>query len=153
MNRQMDLSARSNTTGAAAGAVAVDGLLHGIVAGLAMALVMAAAGLTYGESPLALLERFNPPGATLPLVGLVMHLGVSAFYGILFALLRRLVRRPAPLGLSLAAGAGYGVVLWLFAISVLLPSTHAALLQVPPLTFAAGPVVYGLVLGYFARSK
>ncbi len=153
MNRQMDLSARTHT----AGAVAADGLLHGIVAGLAMALVMAAAGLTYGESPLVLLERFSPPGATSPLVGAAMHLGVSAFYGILFALLWRLVhrvsRQPMPMGLALVAGVAYGVALWLFAVSVLLPSTHAALLQVPPLTFAAGHVIYGLVMGYFARAE
>ncbi len=149
MNRQMDLSVRSHTASAAA----VDGLLHGMLAGLAMALVMAVAGLTYGESPLTLLGRFNPPGANSPLVGLVMHLGMSAFYGIVFALLWRLVRRPAPLGIVLASGVGYGVALWLFATFVLLPATHAPLLQVPSLTFAAGHVVYGLVLGYFIRAK
>ena len=149
MNKQIDLSARSHTTGA----VAVDGLLHGIAAGIVMALYLIVAALTYGESPAALLGHFNPPGAESPLVGLVMHLGMSAFYGILFALLWWALRRPAAPGVALAAGVGYGFVLALFAELVLLPASHAALQQVPPLHFAIGHVFYGLVLGYLAHRK
>ena len=78
-----------------AGDAAVDGLLAGAAAGVAMATYLVVIGLVAGEEPTVVLARFDPSGAgaAAPLIGGVMHLAVSAVYGLLFGLIYRLTGR------------------------------------------------------------
>ena len=77
-----------------------------------------------------------------------MHLAVSTIYGMLYGLLRyaigeqRLAQFPGWL-----AGLLYAMLLWSFAVRLLLPATQALILTQPWPVFFAGHIAYGLVLG------
>lgn len=133
----------------------VDGLFRGVVAGLAMLVVLALAGLTYGDSPLGVVARFDPAGGEGALVGLLAHLAVSGIYGALFGLLSIPVLRRAsrPAWAPLALGAVYGLLLALVAHYVLLPGVESPLLGIPMLQFSLGHLLYGLILGFFASKS
>ena len=102
-----------------AGDAAVDGLLAGAAAGIAMAAYLVVTGLLAGEGPAVVLARFDPSGAgaASPLIGAVMHLAVSAVYGLLFGLIYRLIGRGRLAGRAAGAliGLVYGLVLLLVA--------------------------------------
>jgi len=135
--------------------LAVDGLLFGLVGGIAMAVILLAFALISGEAPATLLARFGTGNSTSPLQGLLSHLAVSATYGLLFGtvfwpLLKRL---SSPKQFAWLGGIVYAVLLLLLSQFVLLPSAHSPLLQIPFWEWAAGHLVYGMVLGYlFARN-
>ena len=134
--------------------LAVDGLIYGLVGGVAMFLGLAAFALTSGDSPGALLERFGTQGATAPLQGLLSHLAVSAIYGVLFGALiwPVLQRLSSSRWTGWLGGLVYGVVLLLLAQITILPGTHSPLSQLPFWEWASGHAIYGLVLGgLFAR--
>lgn len=135
---------------ATTGDVAVDGLLAGMGAGLAMGFLLLLAGLLSGVAPGEMLGRFDPANNGDPLVGGLLHLAVSGIYGAIFALLFRLLRRRWPViaRYSWLVGGVYGLLLWLAAQVVFLPGMNSALSLIPPLQFAAAHIVYGLVLGY-----
>ena len=61
--------------------LAVDGLIYGLISGVAMVFSLAAFALLSGETPAAYLEHFSAGGLTSPLQGLLSHLAVSAIYG------------------------------------------------------------------------
>ena len=63
---------------------AVDGVVYGILGGVAMFLSLVVLALLSGEAPGVIPARFSGGGITSPMVGLVGHLGVSAIYGVLF---------------------------------------------------------------------
>jgi hypothetical protein len=134
--------------------LAVDGLLYGLVGGVAMLLGLAAFALFSGDSPGALLERFGPNGSTSPIQGLLSHLAVSAIYGVLFGSLIWPVLRRYP-SANLAGwfgGLGYGLLLFVFAQVAILPGSNSPLAQLPFWEWASGHAIYGLVLGgLFAR--
>ncbi|MFZ1552319.1 MAG: hypothetical protein WAV53_13065, partial [Anaerolineae bacterium] len=96
-----------------AGDAAVDGLLAGAAGGVAMAAVLVASGLLAGAGPASTLARFSPAGSASPLTGGLIHLAVSAVYGLLFGVIYRLVRRGRlagrPAGVIL--GLAYGLLL------------------------------------------
>ena len=100
-----------------AGDAAVDGLLAGAAGGVAMAAVLVASGLLAGAGPASTLAHFSPAGSASPLTGGLIHLAVSAVYGLLFGVIYRLVRRGRlagwPAGVIL--GMVYGAVLALVA--------------------------------------
>lgn len=73
------------------GDVAVDGLLAGMAAGLAMAGVVLVAGLLGGSGAAETLGRFDPGSDGSPVVGALLHLAVSGLYGVVFALLSRVI--------------------------------------------------------------
>ncbi len=129
------------------GDAAVDGLLAGLVAGSGMAGYLVFAGLTAGEGPGQVLGRFAPGAEAAALTGALMHLAVGAVYGMLFALgWWLLVRwRGVPAWL---AGLIYGVMLWLIAEAIILPSTGSPLAQIPPVHFALAHGIYGVILGF-----
>jgi len=135
--------------------VIVDGLFRGVLAGLAMLVYLALASLTYGESPLGVMGRFDPAGSGGALVGLLAHLAVSGIYGALFGLLSLLVlrREGLPSWLPLALGAAFGLLLFAAAWFVLLPGVDSPLLGIPILHFSLGHLVYGLILGFFASKS
>lgn len=72
------------------GDVAVDGLLAGMAAGLAMVGVLLAAGLLNGISVTETLGRFDPGSDASPVVGALLHLAVAGLYGVVFAVISRL---------------------------------------------------------------
>jgi hypothetical protein len=134
----------------AIGDVVVDGLLSGLLAGAAMGIFLVAAGLIGGVGPGQVLGRFDPAGDASPLTGTLMHLAVSGLYGVGLAFVLHLLggrwadwRRYGWL-----LGAGYGLVVWVVAQFVLLPSLGIALADIPPAQFIPAHLVYGVVLGY-----
>ncbi|MFN2223925.1 MAG: hypothetical protein ACK2UH_15310, partial [Candidatus Promineifilaceae bacterium] len=78
MTQELSAARKRVTTGDAA----VDGLLAGIVAGLAMALFLLVVGALSGVTPAGVIGRFDPAQANSPVVGLFTHLAVSAIYGV-----------------------------------------------------------------------
>lgn len=129
------------------GDAAVDGLLGGVIAGMAMAAYLVIANLIAGEG-IAVLARFDPDRVS-PLIGTLLHLAVSGVYGALFGIVWKYVRRlnvPA-----LFIGAGYGIALFIFAQSVLLPGSRSPLAEISFVHFGLAHIIYGLVLGWSIR--
>lgn len=135
--------------GKTAGDVAVDGLLSGLLAGLLMGVFLVLADWLAGISPADTLSRFDPAANAQPLVGALVHLALSGLYGVVFALVFRLLLRRWPrLGrFGWLLGAAYGLLLWLAAQAVLLTGINEALGELPALLFALAHVLYGAVLG------
>ena len=133
-----------------AGDAAVDGLLAGAVAGIVMAAYLVVTGLLAGEGPASVLVRFDPAKQGSPLAGAVVHLAVSAVYGLLFGLVYRLVGRGRLRGRTAGAlmGLVYGLVLLLVAQGLTAVDAGAALREIPTVHFALAHLIYGLVLGW-----
>ena len=105
---------------AAFGDVAVDGLIAGVGAGILMAAYVVATGFVLGEGPGVVLSRFDPAVPPLPQIGILMHLAVSAIYGILFGLGERvIIRGPLNATRSTSLGLLYGLGLFVLAEAVL----------------------------------
>lgn len=134
----------------AIGDVVVDGLLSGLLAGAAMGIFLVAAGLIGGVGPGQVLGRFDPAGEGSPLTGMLMHLAVSGLYGVGLALLLYVLngRWADWRRFGWLLGAGYGLLVWVVAQFVLLPSLGIALADIPPAQFIPAHLVYGIVLGY-----
>jgi|WetSurMetagenome_2_1015567.scaffolds.fasta_scaffold09827_6 hypothetical protein len=138
-----------------AGDAAVDGLLAGAAAGIAMAVYLMVAGLLAGEGPASVLARFDPARQGAPLIGAVIHLAVSAVYGLLFGLIYRLVGRGRLSGRTAGAliGLVYGLMLLLLAQGLTFIGAGTTLREIPVVQFAIAHLIYGLVLGWLvARS-
>jgi hypothetical protein len=130
----------------------INGIFIGILGGLIMLLFLMLADFLAGTSPIITLQRFSVPGqATSPVLAGFLHLGVSAVYGGIFGLILYQLPGRRITGLrKMIAGLIYGLLLYLLAITLLLPSSGSALLEVPPLVFGTAHAIYGLVLGKFA---
>jgi len=124
---------------------AVSGLLGGFLGGLAMGGVIILAGLLVGDGWQQALNRFNPFGQQSPLQGILLHLGVSGVYGIVYGLLQPVVPRRMP---GWAAGLLYGLLLFGLAQIIILPQTGSGLGNLPVWALAAAHAVFGLVLGW-----
>jgi hypothetical protein len=123
---------------------AVSGLLRGLIAGLVMAGILIPVGLAAGDTWLQAINRFNPFGLESPLQGLLLHVGISAVYGIVFGLLQPLIPRRLP---GWLAGLCYGLLLFCLAEYVILPRTGSGLADLPALALLIAHGIYGLVLG------
>ena len=134
------------------GDTAVNGLLNGILAGAAMAAYLLVALGVGGESPADVLKHFGPEGgAASPLAGAVSHLAMSAIYGVVFALIWRLIARRTPgRRLALLGGLIYAGILFAAAEFVLLPAANSPMLNIP-VHFGVAHGIYGLVLGLLTR--
>lgn len=141
--------------GRTAGDAAVEGLLAGVGAGIAMAAWLVLAGLLAGEGPGRVLARFDPAVAAAPVTGAMIHLGVSAVYGLLFGVLHRLIGRGRltgqPAGVLL--GLAYGLALLFVAQRLTLTGAGAPLREIPALHLAAAHLVYGVVLGWLVARR
>lgn len=129
--------------------LAVDGLIYGLLSGVAMYLFLAAVSFISRVGPGDLLEHFGVGGLTSPLQGLLGHLAVSAIYGLLFGVLiwpglRRISTRPI---VGWIVGLVYAGFLFVLAQLAILPMTDSPLGEIPAWQFALGHAVYGLVLG------
>jgi len=140
------------------GDAAVKGLFNGFIAGIGMAIMLVAAGLAAGVPPGNTLERFTPVSGSGSLAGILAHLAVSGIYGMVFGLLWSSVLRWLRLDSggwqAILAGGVYGVLLWLGAQYILLPTTGATLGSIPVGQFLIAHLAYGLILGWlFGRNK
>ena len=136
--------------------LAVDGLIYGLISGVAMVFSLAVFALLSGETPAAYLEYFSAGGLTSPMQGLLSHLAVSAIYGVLFGALiwSVLVRFSSAKMAGLLGGLGYALLLLILAQIAILPGSDSPLLQLPFWQWAMSHVVYGLTLGVlFARKS
>jgi hypothetical protein len=137
------------------GDAAVDGLWGGVLAGVVMLAYLLIVGLAMGEGPTSVLGYFDPGGGASPIAGTLAHLAVAGVYGILFALVWRLIlrwRRP-PVWL---VGLLYGVALLILAETVTLrvPDLESSLLKIPLPHFALAHILYGLALSFLmGRSR
>jgi uncharacterized membrane protein YagU involved in acid resistance len=115
---------------------------HGIVAGLAGGVVFGALLAMMGMmSTIAMLVGSSSAG-----VGWLVHLVISAGYGVLFALI---VRATLGVGATLGAGAAYGIVLWVIGPLLIMP----AMMGMPLFMFNSttmmslvGHLMYGLIV-------
>jgi hypothetical protein len=143
----MEKSVVQSTQKASFGDSAVSGLFGGLLGGVAMGAVIGAASLATGQG-FSYLGKFAAGTPVPPLQGFLMHLGVSSIYGILYALLYHAigVKRLAQIS-GWLTGLVYAMLLWAFAVTVLLPAANALMLSVPWWIFFAGHVAYGVILG------
>ena len=145
MTQELSAARKRVTTGDAA----VDGLLAGIVAGLAMALFLLVVGALSGVTPAGVIGRFDPAQANSPVVGLFTHLAVSAIYGVIFGLLfQALVRlRPSLPRLGWLVGLVYGLVLYAIARGAFWAGVDSGLAYYTTTILLLAHAVYGLVTG------
>jgi hypothetical protein len=128
---------------------AIDGLFSGLLAGLLMGVVMVLGGLGVGENPGVLLQRFGAGQNPAPLQGAMIHLAVSGVYGVGFSLLYSAIpHRMRSLLLAGLTGLGYGMLLMILAVNVILPGLQSALGELPVWLLATGHAFYGLILGW-----
>ena len=137
------------------GNLAVDGLIYGLVSGMAMYLSLATFALISGEAPGTLLEHFSSGALTSPVQGLLSHLAVSAIYGMLFgALIWPVLLRLSPNKIiNGLGGLVYAVLLLVLAQIAILPGTGSPLAQLPFWQWALAHGIYGSVLGTMFASK
>lgn len=128
---------------------AVDGLLAGLMAGLAMVLTLVGVALVAGESPGVMMGRFDVVNGHAAATGALLHLAVSGIYGAVFALIYYAVVkwRPRTQSWGWLMGLLYGLLLWAVARGIFLPAAASPLLDIPPVGFILAHGVYGLVLG------
>lgn len=139
------------------GDAAVEGLFSGMIAGISMAIYLGLVNLILGESLLETLARFAVSDDTTPLLGFLLHLGVSGVYGLVFGLiyqitLRRWISSPSP-GLSIITGSAYGVVLLLLAQVVLLPGSASPLKEISLTHLSIAHLIYGVTLGILTGAE
>ncbi len=143
-NSQPLIRARSSS-----GDAAVDGVLHGVGAGIVMALYLIVIGMVAGAGLAATLSAFDLGQGTSPVRGALIHLAVSAIYGMLFGLLYRLIGRSRSIGQggSLIVGLVYGLLLWLITQIAFAAGISVALSSLPAVHLAVAHGLYGLTLG------
>jgi hypothetical protein len=131
------------------GDTAVDGLLAGVIGGAGMMGYLVVVALLTGQSAAQMVGRFDAAqnGSLMP--GLLAHMGVSAVYGMMFALIAQPGRwiRPLP-GPRWVQGVVYGLALFGVARALLLPAVGSPLLEIAPEQFAIAHALYGLLLGF-----
>jgi hypothetical protein len=132
------------------GDTAVDGLLHGVIAGVVMAIYLVLIGVMTGAGVAAMLSAFDLGQGTSPVRGALIHLAVSAIYGMAFSLLYRLIGRGRSIGRggSVISGVGYGLLLWLITQIAFAAGISVALNSLPALHLAVAHVIYGAALGW-----
>ena len=127
---------------------AVDGLVAGLGAGILMAFFfLAVQWALYAESPGATLARFDPGAQPTAMTGLMVHLAVSAVYGLVFGFVYWLLDRwlPQSRGGWLTAGIGvlYGSAIFLVAVLTFSQRAGPAYFGFSPLVFWLAHVFYG----------
>lgn len=140
------------------GDAAVEGLMYGIVAGLAMALIIVVSEWLIGVAPLAVLGYFDGGGNGSPLLGAFTHVAISGIYGVVFGMIAMVVARMfgarMTLGVWLALGILYGALIFVVAEWIVLPRTDSPLLEMPMWALAVAHFIYGIVLAALcARNK
>jgi len=140
------------------GDAAVEGLMYGIAAGLAMALIIVVSEWFIGVAPLTVLGYFDGGGNASPFLGAFTHVAVSGIYGVVFGMIAMVVARMfgarMTLGMWLALGILYGALIFVVAEWIVLPRTSSPLLEMPMWALAIAHFIYGAVLAaLFGRNK
>ncbi len=143
-------------------AVAIRGVLAGLVAGLVFALAEIGLSVAIGSSvvrPFRVIgSMVQGPTAlsndsmmmTAVLTGIVVHAVLSALYGAIFAVALRLLFPSTDLGITtLILGVGYAVALWIINFLVIAPVFFDQLLVESPFwfSFTIAHAFYGASLG------
>ena len=133
------------------GDAAVEGLLNGILAGIAMAVWTVAVEWLNGIAPQTALGYFDPGENASPLTGTILHLAVSGVYGLVFGILSALLLRIKGVQPKKwwgpALGALYGLLIFGMAASIILPQTASELGALPMWSLVVAHLLYGIVLG------
>jgi hypothetical protein len=144
MNDVKQLPRTSSTRGDAA----VDGLIAGVCAGFVMGMYLILVGLISGESPAIIVARFGPSAGSELLHGILLHLAVAGFFGIVFGLVRWItIRHRSSRRIDWAIGLMYGLILFLLAQTVTLPQANSPLQATPLAHFMVAHLAFGLTLG------
>ena len=132
------------------GEAAVDGLLNGVLAGVVMALYLIAIGVVTGAGAAATLSAFDLGQGISPVRGALIHLAVSAIYGMVFSLLYRLIARNRSIGRggSVMIGLVYGLLLWSITQIAFAAGISVTLSSLPTVHLAGAHVIYGVTLGW-----
>ncbi len=146
----MEKSSVQNKEKGSLGEMAVEGLFAGIAAGIAMLVYLVVIGMLTGVAAGVMAGHFSIQVPPNPLQGALLHLAVSAIYGMLFGIIWIFVGGRIS---SWVAAVLYALVIYLLAVYVLLPSTGSPLLEIAPLQFGLAHLVYGLGLGFWFRAK
>jgi len=144
------MKAISKTKTPSLGETAVEGLFGGLVAGLAMALVIIVIEAAVGVNPVTVLGYFDPNGDAQPVSGLLIHFAVAGVYGIGFGLLIGVLGaiRPLPGRIGMfALGGAFGLLILGIAEWIVFPHSNAGLQSVPLEALTLAHLVYGAVLG------
>jgi hypothetical protein len=140
-----------------AGEVVKAGALAGVIGGLVMAAYAMVAAAVLGQGPFAVPQligaTFRGPEALLrgPGViawGVLLHVFVSAGFGVLFA---TLVRRDTPRGVAMLSGVAYALgifVLMMFVVTPVVNPVMANRVSMMIGTMLVMHVLYGLGLGF-----
>jgi hypothetical protein len=144
----MSERARSSTNHSPAEA-AVEGLLRGMAAGIAMLGFLLAAGLVMGEAERQTILAASGELTMSPVTGLFAHLAVASFYGLLWGPAWRWISRHSALP-AWMAGMAYGIVLFVLAQS-LAQALPLSLQQLSSGVMLAAHTCYGFVLGALSR--
>ncbi len=143
------MSQRMHSTTTSPGEAAVDGLLNGLLAGLAMLAFLLVAGLLAGSPTLQTIQSLGWEKGSAPFAGVFAHLAVASFYGLLWGPAWRWLHRHSALP-SWMLGVAYGILLFLLAQSLV--HTLPAPLQVLNANLLlAAHCVYGFTLGAASR--
>ena len=129
---------------------AVDGLLNGVVAGVAMAIYLVVSGVLTGAGLAATLSAFDLGQGASPVRGALIHLAVAAIYGMVFSLLYRLIGRGRPIGRggTVSMGVTFGLLLWLITQIAFAAGINVALSNLPAVHLAVAHVIFGAALGW-----
>ena len=122
----------------------VSGIAGGLAGGVVFGILMGAMGMLPMVAKLV--------GSSSPIVGFIVHLGISAVIGAGYGLL--VANRLPTLGASLSGGLGYGILWWILGPLTLMPlfmgmglgvnwNLEAARQMAPSLV---GHILFGLVL-------
>lgn len=130
---------------------AVSGGFIGALAGLPMAVYMAAVILVGGY--------FFYPGMAISTFVLA-HIAVSSIYGLFYSIgsnfLFAALKSAHPAGMSVVLGISYASLLFIVAILVILPAARTAQFEIPLVHIGAAHLIYGVFLSllvHYTRFK
>jgi hypothetical protein len=144
----MSERARSSTSHSP-GEAAVEGLLRGMAAGIAMLGFLLVAGLLVGDSGRQAIQAASGELTASPVTVLFAHLAVASFYGLLWGPAWRWINRHSALP-AWMAGMAYGIVLFVLAQS-LAQALPLPLQQMSSGVMLSAHTFYGFVLGALSR--
>ena len=127
---------------------AMNGLFNGLLAGGFMALYVVLAGQVVGGSNWAFMGYLDITHSGMPGQATLTHLAISAAYGVIYGMARRLTRLDQQNLLpGWLAGVTYGLLIWTMTITWILPKDHFVLGPLPAGYLLFAHLIYGLVLG------
>ncbi len=152
-----------------AGSLVLHGIIGGIIAGIVFAMFEMAVAMIMGDSffaPLRMIgsmvlgtEALSPtyPLFTAAMVGLIVHMILSALYGVIFVYLLAYTNQLASsTGLLLLYGSLFGLALWIVNFLIIAPFVWPQFTMVDQfwMGFVAHTFFFGTVLGgYIAAAR